>query len=102
MAGVWEQVQTFFWNIIHRPTWIDYIDIAIIAFLIYQLVTLTRQTRASQVLKGLAVLLVLRYVSELIRLHTLSSLINAVLSKMDITNLSVEEAIRQVLKSSLR
>ncbi len=28
--------------------------------------------------------------------------INAVLSKMDITNLSVEEAIRQVLKSSLR
>ena len=28
--------------------------------------------------------------------------INAVLSKMDITELSVEEAIRQVLKSSLR
>lgn len=28
--------------------------------------------------------------------------INAVLSKLDITNLSVEEAIRQVLKSSLR
>ncbi len=28
--------------------------------------------------------------------------INAVLSKMDITNLSVEEAVRQVLKSSLR
>lgn len=28
--------------------------------------------------------------------------INSVLSKMDITNLSVEEAIRQVLKSSLR
>ena len=28
--------------------------------------------------------------------------INSVLSKIDVTNLSVEEAIRQVLKSSLR
>ena len=52
MTGLWDQFQTFLWNIIHRPTWIDYIDIAIIAFLIYQLVKITRQTRAIQVQKG--------------------------------------------------
>ena len=50
LGGIWSQVQTFFWNIIHRPTWVDYIDILIIAFLIYQLIKLTRQTRAVQVL----------------------------------------------------
>ncbi len=80
MAGVWEQVQTFFWNIIHRPTWIDYIDIAIIAFLIYQLVTLTRQTRASQVLKGLAVIIVASYASELMGLTALNWVLRSILN----------------------
>ena len=72
MTGFWEQVQIFFWNIIHRPTWVDYIDILIIAFLIYQLVLLTRQTRAIQVLKGLAMIIVASYLSELIGLKSVS------------------------------
>ena len=80
MAGLWEQVQTFFWNIIHRPTWIDYIDIAIIAFLIYQLVTLTRQTRAIQVLKGLAVIIVASYASELLGLTALNWVLRSILN----------------------
>ena len=80
MAGIWEQVQTFFWNIIHRPTWIDYVDIAIIAFLIYQLVLLTRQTRAIQVLKGLAMIIVASYVSELMGLTALNWLLRSILN----------------------
>ena len=80
MTGFWEQVQTFFWNIIHRPTWIDYIDIILIAFLIYQLVTLTRQTRAIQVIKGLAVIIVASYASELIGLTTLNWVLRSILN----------------------
>lgn len=80
MAGLWEQIQNFFWNIIHRPTWIDYIDILIIAFLIYQLVKLTRQTRAIQVLKGTAVIIVASYVSELMGLTTLNWLLRSILN----------------------
>ena len=80
MAGVWEQIQTFFWNIIHRPTWIDYIDIAIIAFLIYQLVKITRQTRASQVLKGLGVIIVASYASELMGLTALNWVLRSILN----------------------
>lgn len=80
MSGIWEQVQTFFWNIIHRPTWIDYIDIAIIAILIYQLVKLTRQTRAIQVLKGLAVIIVASYASELMGLTALNWLLRSILN----------------------
>ena len=80
MAGIWEQVQTFFWNIIHRPTWVDYIDIAIIAVLIYQLVKITRQTRAIQVLKGLAVIIVASYVSELMGLTALNWVLRSILN----------------------
>ena len=80
MAGLWEQFQTFIWNIIHRPTWIDYIDIAIIAFLIYQLVTITRQTRAIQVLKGLAVIIVASYASELMGLTALNWVLRSILN----------------------
>ena len=80
MAGLWEQFQTFLWNIIHRPTWIDYIDIAIIAYLIYQLVKITRQTRASQVLKGLAVIIVASYASELMGLAALNWVLRSILN----------------------
>ncbi len=80
MASFWEQIQTFFWNIIHRPTWVDYIDIIIIAFLIYQLVLLTRQTRAIQVLKGLAVIIVASYASELIGLTALNWVLRSILN----------------------
>ena len=80
MTGLWDQIQTFFWNIIHRPTWVDYIDILIIAFLIYQLVLLTRQTRAIQVLKGLAVIIVASYVSEVIGLTALNWVLRSILN----------------------
>ena len=80
MAGFWDQVQAFVWNLIHRPTLIDYIDILIIAFLIYQLVLLTRQTQAIQVLKGLAVIIVASYVSELIGLTALNWVLRSILN----------------------
>ena len=80
MAEFWEQVRTFFWNIIHRPTWIDYIDIAIIAFLIYQLVLLTRQTRAIQVIKGLAIIIVANYLSRMMGLTALNWVLQSILN----------------------
>lgn len=80
MNEFWDQVQTFFWNLIHRPTLIDYIDILIIAVLIYQLVKITRQTRAIQVLKGLAIIIVASYLSEVIGLTTLNWLLRSILN----------------------
>ena len=105
MAGIWEQVQTFFYNIIHRPTWVDYIDIAIIAFLIYQLVILTRQTRAIQVLKGLAVIIVASYVSELMGLTALnwvlrSILNNGVIALMILFQPELRRALEQIGRSA--
>ena len=56
MDAIWDQIQTFFWNIINRPTWVDYLDIGIMAVLIYQLFLITRRTRSMQVFKGLVIL----------------------------------------------
>ena len=105
MAGIWDQVQTFFYNIIHRPTWVDYIDIAIIAFLIYQLVILTRQTRAIQVLKGLAVIIVASYLSELMGLTALnwvlrSILNNGVIALMILFQPELRRALEQIGRSA--
>ena len=80
MTAFWNQVQIFFWNLIHRPTLVDYIDIAIVAFLIYQLVLLTHQTRAMQVLKGLAMIIVASYLSELIGLTALNWVLRSILN----------------------
>ena len=93
------------WNIIHRPTWIDYIDIAIIAFLIYELVTITRQTRAIQVLKGLAVIVVASYASELMGLTALnwvlrSILNNGVIVLMILFTPELRKALEQIGRSA--
>ena len=73
-------LEMFFWNIIHRPNLVDVFDILIMATLLYQLVMLTKQTRAVQVLKGLAVLVVVSYVSELLGFVSLSWLMRSVLN----------------------
>ncbi len=80
MQSVWNALDNFWWSVTHLLSLTDVLDILIVAALLYQLVILTKQTPAVQVLKGLAVLLVFRYVSELIHLYTVSSVIDAVLS----------------------
>ena len=80
MQSFLSNVEMFFWNIIHQPNLADVIDILIMAALLYQLVMLTKQTRAIQVLKGLAVLLIISYVSELFGLTSLNWLMRSVLN----------------------
>ncbi len=80
MNGIWDQVQTFFWNILHRPTWVDYLDIGIMAVLIYQLFHIPRRTRTMQVFKGLLILVLASYVSEMLGLVSINYLLHGVLS----------------------
>ena len=80
MQSLISNIEMFFWNITHQPNLADVIDIAIMAVLLYQLVMLTKQTRAIQVLKGLAVLLIVSYVSELFGLTSLNWLMRSVLN----------------------
>ena len=80
MRAVFDMVDTFFWNIAHILSLTDVLDILIITVLLYQLVILTKQTPAIQVLKGLVILIVVRYLSQWAQLYTVSWLTNAILS----------------------
>ena len=107
MTTFWNQAQSFFWNLIHRPTLVDIIDILIVAFLIYQLVLLTRQTRAMQVLKGLAVIIVASYLSELIGFTALgwilrSILNNGVIALLILFQPELKKALEQIGRSAGR
>ena len=75
MQALWTQFLNVLWNVFNRPTIADILDILIVAFLLYQLLMLTRETRASAVLKGLVMLLLASWVSDLLGLTALNWLL---------------------------
>ncbi len=72
MQTLWTQVKTVLWNVFNRPTVTDILDIFIVAFLLYELLMLTKETRASAVLKGLAMLILASWFSDLLGLTALN------------------------------
>lgn len=64
-------MQKFFENVFSGFGITDAIDILIIAFVIYKVLGLIRKTRAEQLLKGVIVLVVATFVSDLLNLHVL-------------------------------
>lgn len=80
MTALWDTIQTALWNVFHRPGLSDIIDILIVTVIIYFLLMMTRQTRASAVLKGLVVLLIATFMSDLLGLTALNWLLMSVVN----------------------
>ncbi len=80
MASLWQTIETFVWNVVHRPGLSDIADILIVAVIIYELLMLTRETRGSAVLKGLMLLLVVVGVSNFFGLTALNWLLMNVIN----------------------
>ena len=72
MQTLWAQIRTVLWNVFNRPTIADILDILIVAFLLYELLMLTKETRASAVLKGLVMLILASWISDLLGLTALN------------------------------
>ena len=72
MQTLWAEIQNLLWNVFNRPTIADIVDILIVAFLLYELLMLTRETRASAVLKGLVMLVLASWFSDLLGLTALN------------------------------
>jgi len=60
--------------------WSDYLDIVLVAYLIYRGMLLIRSTSTMRIAKALVVVLVVAWITELLKLHTLSFLINQIIS----------------------
>ncbi|MBE5802724.1 MAG: TIGR00159 family protein [Clostridiales bacterium] len=107
MQTFWSQAESILWNIFNRPTIADLVDILIVAFLLYKLLMLTRETRASAVLKGLAVLFVATWVSDMFGLTSLSWILNNVLSNGAIVLVilfqpELRKALEQIGRGTIR
>ena len=72
MQTLWTQIRDALWNVFNRPTFTDFLDILIVAILLYGLLMLARQTRASAVLKGLVVLILASWISNLMGLTAIN------------------------------
>ncbi|MFA5635866.1 MAG: diadenylate cyclase, partial [Anaerovoracaceae bacterium] len=58
----------------------DVIDVAIVAFVVYKILAFIRETRAEQLVKGLLVLVVATFLSDIFDLYTLNWLLEGTLT----------------------
>lgn len=65
-------MQEFFWNAFSGIRITDIIDILIVAVVVYKLLGLIKQTRAEQLFKGVLLLIVATFLSDLFNLHTIN------------------------------
>lgn len=74
----WEQffsVDVLSWNFL-----VNILDIVVVWFILYKLIQLVRGTKALQLFKGVAMFIATRFVAELVGLHTLSWLMDQVIT----------------------
>ena len=76
LQSIWTSIQSVISGL-NFPT--DVLDILIVAFLIYKVLNVSRSRSAGQIIKAVVALLVLSYVSSLLRLNALNYVISRVI-----------------------
>ena len=72
MESIWQQLQGMRWS--------DYLDILIVAFLIYKLLPLFRSTGTARIAWLAGIIIVVAWVTDALRMHTLSYLFSEILN----------------------
>lgn len=72
-------IQDFF-RLISTMQWSDYLDILVVAFLIYKLLPLVHSTTASRIVRVIVGIVVLAWLTSVLRLYTLSFILNQFLT----------------------
>ncbi len=72
LLSFFTQAGSLFTSLFIQPNWRDWLDILLVAVLVYQLIKLLMRTRANSVFKGIAIILVMAWVSDRLQLHTIS------------------------------
>ena len=87
------------WNILNRPTLIDVIDIGLLTFAIYTLLNHTRQTRISQIIKGIVLLMIAWWVSDVMGMRTIHAVIGWLINSGPVLLIVLfQQEIRRVLE----
>lgn len=107
MQTLWTQIRDALWNVFNRPTLLDALDILIVAILLYGLLMLARQTRASAVLKGLVILIVASWVSDLLGLTAINWILlnivnNGAVVLVILFQPEIRKALEQIGRGTIR
>ena len=70
-----EAISAFF-QLVAGMKWTDYLDIIIVAFLLYRLVSLLRSTNTIRVAGAVVAIIVMAWLTDVIKLHSLSFILN--------------------------
>ncbi|MBR5258272.1 MAG: hypothetical protein IKV51_04935, partial [Clostridia bacterium] len=78
LSGIANAVKTLFANLFQQPDWRNFLDIFITAVIIYALIRLIIRTRSSAVIKGVAVLLLFAWLTNVLQLNVVSWMLQQV------------------------
>ena len=73
-------IGSLFTNLFEHPDWHNIVDVAILAILIYNVIKLVMHTRSNSLFKGIAVVLIMAWLSGMLRFNAVSWLLNQVIS----------------------
>ena len=79
MGDIMGTIRNMIWNLTHRLGFNDIIDILIVAVILYELLLLTRHARGSALLRGLFLLLMIAFLSNLLGMVSLNWLLRSIL-----------------------
>ena len=77
--NVWDWITNLVMVLVNTFSFWDVIDILIVTILVYELIVFVRKTRATQLLRGIALLVITYFLSDLLNLRTVYFLINTLL-----------------------
>ena len=80
IRSVWQQFTSQLIMLFSSMSWRNALDIAVVALLIYYIIALVRQTRANSVLKGLGLMLVMTWLSEVLQLNAFNWILRQVIN----------------------
>ena len=80
ISYLWQQFLLLMSSLVGSLSWRNVLDILIVAMAIYYVIKLVRQTRANSVLKGLAVVLLLTWFSDMLELNALNWILRQIMN----------------------
>lgn len=75
-----ERLKSLYANLFFQPDWHMLLDVGLIAVLMYQVLKMLMRTRANSVIRGVAFVLLITWLSEMLQLNTLNWILQQVIS----------------------
>ena len=73
-------IGSLFTNLFEHPDWHNIVDVAILAILIYNIIKLVMHTRSNSLFKGIALVLVVAWIADLLRFNAVTWVLNQIIS----------------------